>query len=263
VPSDERRARRSQVRETKRRMAEFRRQEQGHRRLRSVLRVGRWVALGVLVLAAGTWLLNPGLAGESARDRVHGLVSHEPEGTYEFLLVARSGGAVGWDPCVPISYVVNPAGAPADWEAITEHAVSEISEASGFDFTYDGTSASRPRDDSIRGAALLIAWADPEEFPDLAGPAAGVAYTNPIIKGTRSYLADGAIALDEKAYARMATDGETRASELILEHQLGHVLGLADVEDTGELMNTEYVGQDGFGPGDLVGLSKVHDVPCS
>ena len=27
-------------------------------------------------------------------------------------------------------------------------------------------------------------------------------------------------------------------------------------------MNEEYVGQDGFGPGDLVGLRGVHDVPC-
>ena len=34
--------------------------------------------------------------------------------------------------------------------------------------------------------------------------------------------------------------------------------------DPGEvLMNEEYVGQDGFGPGDREGLTEVHDVPCA
>ena len=49
----------------------------------------------------------------------------------------------------------------------------------------------------------------------------------------------------------------SRASELILAHELGHVLGLDHVDDAGELMNAEYVGQYGFGPGDREGLQRA------
>ena len=61
---------------------------------------------------------------------------------------------------------------------------------------------------------------------------------------------------------QLESDGDAQASKVILEHELGHVLGLDDVDDPAEVMNEEYVGQDGFGPGDQEGLRKVHDVPC-
>ena len=41
------------------------------------------------------------------------------------------------------------------------------------------------------------------------------------------------------------------------------MLGLDHVDDIGELMNPEYVGQSGFGPGDREGLKQLHELPCS
>ena len=58
----------------------------------------------------------------------------------------------------------------------------------------------------------------------------------------------------------MEVTGETTAERLILAHELGHVLGLDHVDDIGELMNAEYVGQSGFGPGDREGLQQLGEL---
>ena len=54
----------------------------------------------------------------------------------------------------------------------------------------------------------------------------------------------------------------TAAATLILAHELGHVLGLDHVDDPEQLMNPSYVGQRGFGDGDLAGLKILRDMPC-
>ena len=91
----ERRAQRRRVRATKRRMRSLRAEEGGRgRRWARRARVAGTVLLVVLVLAVGTWLVDPEIDGTSARDRLRALVD-EPEGTYAFLLIAREGGAVG------------------------------------------------------------------------------------------------------------------------------------------------------------------------
>ena len=209
----ERRAQRRRVRATKRRMRSLRAEEGGRgRRWARRARVVGTVLLVVLVLAVGTWLVDPEIDGTSARDRLRGLVEDEPEGTYAFLLIAREGGAVGWDPCEPIRYVVNPEGAPADWESFTEAAVAATAEASGFDFTYAGTTEARPLDEAsvIRGAPLLISWADPEEVPELAEESVGVALTRPLVKEDRSYFVSGVVVLDEQTYAGWRATATTR-----------------------------------------------------
>ena len=73
----------------------------------------------------------------------------------------------------------------------------------------------------------------------------------------------GLVVLDRDASEQMMFGGRSRAQELILAHELGHVLGLDHVDDSGELMNPQYVGQDGFGEGDLKGLAILHDQPCA
>ena len=79
----------------------------------------------------------------------------------------------------------------------------------------------------------------------------------------RVQFVTGMVVLDTDAYDRMELRGDERSEELILAHELGHVLGLDHVDDIGELMNAEYVGQDGFGPGDRDGLQRLHDLPCA
>ena len=49
---------------------------------------------------------------------------------------------------------------------------------------------------------------------------------------------------------------------MVLEHELGHVLGLNHTDDSSQLMAAEYHGQERLGDGDIDGLQRLHDVPC-
>jgi len=235
------------------------------RRLDPILRLARWSVAAVLVIVATLWLTDPNVGGESARDRRRALVTPDEEaGSYAFLLKSRNGDATGWDPCRPIRFVVNPDDAPDDWQNIVESAVSATAGASGFELAYAGTSQARPLDgaDTIRGAPLLISWADAAEVPGLAGHTFAVAYTHPLVLERRSYFVSGVIAINEDASAWTTGPREDPTAPLVLAHELGHILGLDHVDDPDELMNRSYLGQDGFGPGDRRGLREIHDVPC-
>jgi predicted Zn-dependent protease len=48
----------------------------------------------------------------------------------------------------------------------------------------------------------------------------------------------------------------------ILDHELGHVVGLGHVQDPHELMYDEQLERTTFGPGDLQGLARVGSVAC-
>ena len=218
------------------------------------------------ILAGLVMLHDPGMTGYRFRQLVDHL-SGKGGGSYAFVVNTTDGDPVGWDHCKPIRYVVNPAGAPDEWEDIIRGGVREITDASGFEFQYDGTSVDRSFTERVVDAAdpppVLVAWASSDEVPDLAGSTAGIGGSTPARVNGRVQYVTGMVVLDTDAYDRMDRQGDERSEELILAHELGHVLGLDHVDDVGELMNAEYVGQDGFGPGDRDGLERLHDLPCA
>jgi len=217
------------------------------------------------ILAGLVMLHDPGVTGYRLRqllDQLHG----GDDGSYAFINTTVDGDPVGWDPCQPIHYVVNPEGAPERWERIIRDGVETTAQASGFRFQYDGTSVDRSLDrrrgDAADPPPVLISWADSTEVPDLAGSTAGIGGSSPKLVNNRLRYVTGMVVLDTAAYDDMDLGGDERSEELILAHELGHVLGLDHVDDVGELMNAEYVGQDGFGPGDRAGLERLHELPC-
>ncbi len=218
------------------------------------------------IIAGAVMLQDPGMTGYRLRQLMDHLTG-SGGGTYAFVVTTAEGDPVGWDHCEPIHYVVNPSGGPDDWENTVEAGVEEISDASGFEFTFDGTSDERSFDERLTDPRdpppVLIAWADASELPDLEGSTAGIGGSTPVRSGGRVRFVTGIVVLDSESYDRMEITGDTTAERLILAHELGHVLGLDHVEDVGELMNAEYVGQRGFGPGDREGLKRLHALPCA
>jgi hypothetical protein len=223
---------------------------------------------GLLIsgLIAGLVMLHdPGITGYRFRQLLDHL-SGKDGGSYAFIVTTNAGDPVGWNHCEPIHYVVNPTRAPEGWEDIVRDGVAEITAASGFQFQYDGTSIDRsftqrtvdPQDPP----PVLIAWADDQEVPDLAGSTAGIGGATPARVHNRVQFVTGLVVLDIEAFDRMERRGDQRSEDLILAHELGHVLGLDHVDDVDELMNAEYVGQTGFGPGDREGLQQLHELPC-
>ncbi|HEX5086937.1 MAG TPA: matrixin family metalloprotease [Nocardioides sp.] len=217
------------------------------------------------VIAGLVMLRDPGMTGYRFRELIDHL-SGKDGGSYAFVATSRSGDPIGWNHCKSIRYVVNPAGAPDDWPDIVGGGVQEVTDASGFEFQYDGTSVERsfkertvdPRDPP----PVLIAWSDAAEVPDLAGSTAGIGGGTPARVRNRVQYVSGVVVLDTDAFDRMERRGAERSEELILAHELGHVLGLDHVDDVDELMNAEFVGQNGFGPGDRRGFEKLHELPC-
>ncbi|HEY0950237.1 matrixin family metalloprotease [Nocardioides sp.] len=189
--------------------------------------------------------------------------------TYAFAMLQPDGRApVTWDGCREIHYVVNPDGAPAGHPAIVAAAAADLERASGLRLRYDGTTHDRTFEDRAgpfgSGAPVLVAWATPEEVPELAGDVAGVggAEARALTPGRLTYVT-GMVALDRDAFAAMARrPGGTALQRAVVEHELGHVLGLGHVDDPAQLMYAETTGQRRLAPGDRAGLAVLGDGPC-
>ncbi len=190
-----------------------------------------------------------------------------PGAHHAFLQTEFDGMPVGWDPCRPVRYVVNPAGAPAQWATLVSDAVAEVEAATGLDLVDEGTTTDRTFEDrEARGPdadPVLIGWADATEVGELAGDVAGLGGAVSVSDGSRRHYTTGSLALDTETYARLAgrADGE-EVERAILLHELGHVMGLAHVDDRGELMYTQGVPRATFGPGDREGLAALGALPC-
>ena len=124
-----------------------------------------------------------------------------------------------------------------EFGALLGRSVEKISDESGT------ARANRPGDPIV----FELVW--PEDEP------AGLGFAEPHITGS-SY--DGGWVMLNPTI-RHAPTGLIR--RLVL-HELGHLVGLDHVDDTGELMDPS-LAADGWGPGDLVGLMVTHDGGCA
>lgn len=183
-------------------------------------------------------------------------------GTYAFLNMQPDGSEpITWDPCEPIYVVVNPQGAPANYETIVASAISKATAASGMDIHWTDETADRRWNDRDRHDPVLVLWAYEDEVPHLSGITAGVASPSwwEVRPGYGRTLT-ASIALDIAAFDDPYLP--PGVDEAIILHELTHVLGLNHVNDPGELMHTTTSGQYDYGPGDLEGLARLGNVPC-
>lgn len=111
---------------------------------------------------------------------------------------------------------------------------------------------------------MIIGWAAPAEFPELAGDIAGVGggAAEEGILGRR-YFVTGAVGLDTDVFTTMEVAGRPQTMEAIVMHEIGHVVGLDHVNEPTELMAGTNNGQIDFGPGDREGLARLGALPCA
>ncbi len=193
--------------------------------------------------------------------------------SYKFLATNADGTPVSYSPCRPLHYVVNAALAPAGSEGLIADAIAKISAATGFKFVDDGASKESPSEKRMpyqpalygdRWAPLLISWTTPEAAPGLAGSVIGTGGSTMYSfgSGLKSYVT-GSLDLDAPQIMELLhVPGGARYLSAVVQHELGHVVGLDHVEDPIQLMYPEIGAPDGLAAGDLNGLYKLHSAPC-
>lgn len=188
---------------------------------------------------------------------------------YRFLEHQRSSSRpVTWSPCRAVHYVVRPDHAPPGGDALLHDAVAAVSAATGLRFVDDGSTTEAPSEDrepyqperyGKRWAPVLVTWATSAEVPDfgidVVGEAGPQAWQT--AKGARAYVT-GAVALDAAHLPRLPR----RYALEVVEHELGHLVGLAHVDDRTQVMYPKAGGATAFGAGDLAGLRALGSGSC-
>lgn len=171
-----------------------------------------------------------------------------------------------WDPCQPIPYRVNLAGTPHRNLKVLRAALADISDATGFTFTYVGTTREVPYAKGRSGlrqvpsGGLTVAWARQRKVPALAGSVVGLGGPGPSYRRVDGeWQIDSAGVVIDKT-ARLTTamvDGPSLMSLLL--HELGHAMGLGHSRSKADVM---YAGlgrwsRPHLGPGDRAGLRAL------
>jgi hypothetical protein len=180
---------------------------------------------------------------------------------------------VAYDPCRAIHVVMDDRRAVAGGSAFVNQALATIHAATGLEFVVDGVTDEVPSKDreayqpdryGKRWAPVLIAWSDPTETPELAGDVLGLAGSQSVTDGKESVYVTGGVTLDGPELAGLLAlpNGEAQVRGVI-EHELGHLVGLDHVNDPTQLMNPSTDGTvTTYAAGDLTGLSLLGQGAC-
>lgn len=196
-------------------------------------------------------------------------------GGYRFAATQADGTApVAWSPCRPIHYVVRSANQPRGGDRAIADAVAAVSAATGLQFVSDGETSEGPSEQRSpyqpdrygdRWAPVLIAWATPDEVPDfgidIAGEAGPVRVGTP--DGDPAYVS-GVVYLDPAKYRRAVSEVGRAVADTVILHELGHLVGLAHVNDPAQVMwpRGNGTGITTFQAGDRAGLAALGRGAC-
>jgi hypothetical protein len=288
--ADERRVQQEALDRSLRRQARRRGRVGGHRQRFLVISLMLVVFAGLLVwnVRKGTASLayvdaSAGSVTSSARPRAGVGASEEPLGTppplaressaYAFMATQEgSDEPVAYDPCRVIHVVVNGRTAFLGSDEMVQGALVAASTATGLQIVYDGLTDEGPSTNRApyqpdrygeTWAPVLISWTDPTEVAELDGDIAGLGGSVWVTQGSGSVYVTGSIELDGPQIADIQLREGTASARSVIEHELGHVLGLDHVNDPSQLMNPTGNGVvTTYADGDRTGLWHLGQGAC-
>ena len=191
----------------------------------------------------------------------------KPSSAFAFSTVL-DGRPVRWDPCAPIRWTANTVAGPAGGLAVLQESVDRIAQLTGTTWQYVGASSATPtsgylpKQSQAEYPPVLLGWTDAGSSDLLAGqPRAVLGMTRTAWFGIKRSDGSKVAAIRSAVVALDRTDalplrGRTSWKALVL-HELGHVMGLAHVEDRNQLMATVLPASSDLQSGDLAGLSRL------
>ena len=199
-------------------------------------------------------------------------------GAYAFSHTADDGRPFTYSPCRPIHYVTRAANAPAAGPELIEQAIASVSRATGLVFINDGATTEAPSSEhrsyqperyGDRWAPVLIAWETAAEEPRFTNHQfgqniLGLGGSEAVSIGNSGFsYVSGQLELNGPGLQSLIDREGPAAARGVIEHELGHVVGLEHVQDPTQLMNPSgTAGITTYQAGDLNGLAILGQGAC-
>jgi hypothetical protein len=230
-------------------------------------------ALLTLVLGLAMILLS-GVAGVVASETSRG----DPgpllggERSHAFIGRTPTGRPFRWDPCSAIHYQIDPGRVGDRIVDDVGEAVRRTSEASGLGFEFDGVVHRSVGDlldagsfvteerGGLRWAPVLIAFRTRSAMREL-GVRHALGVTFPVTsRFDAAQFVSGVVVINASVHLE---EGFDRAPSVgtVVQHELGHTVGLAHILDPFQLMSPMPIVVD-WGRGDRAGLEELGEGPC-
>lgn len=164
-----------------------------------------------------------------------------------------------FDPCTPVPYRINYAGAPRNARALVAAALDRARAATGLTFVYAGSYAgipfSRQGNGGLPAEGIGFAWTTASRVRGLAGSAIGLGGGG---WSTGERRTSSGVVIDRAFRYRRGWTGANSIGGLLL-HEIGHALGLQHVNDRTQQMYPRDIGapNGNYNRGDLTALHKV------
>lgn len=164
-----------------------------------------------------------------------------------------------FDPCRPIPYRINYAGAPSNARHLVTVALAKARAASGLTFVYAGSYSGVPfsgrRNNGLPAHGIGFAWATSRQVSGLASGAVGFGGGGWAVNDEQ--IASGVV-INRTYHFRKGWTGPNSIGGLLL-HELGHALGLEHVKDRRQVMYPLDVGapSGNYNRGDISALQQI------